>query len=155
MKKATLCYIIKNGKILLIKKKRGLGAGKYNGPGGKVEDGEDVFDSITREVEEELGIIPLNLELVGKIVFYWDDGEHDQTVFVFVSDNFEGKLISTDEAEPEWFPIDNIPFDKMWDDDKFWMPLMLKGRKFSGVFRFSSDHKLKDYILEETNVIEL
>ncbi len=38
--RATLLFVIKEGQILLIRKKRGLGAGKINGPGGRLEPGE-------------------------------------------------------------------------------------------------------------------
>ena len=55
---ATLCYIIKNGKILLIKKKKGLGAGVWNGPGGKIESGESVQDCAKRETYEEVNVVP-------------------------------------------------------------------------------------------------
>ena len=37
---ATLLFIFRDGEVLLIRKKRGLGAGKINGPGGKIDPGE-------------------------------------------------------------------------------------------------------------------
>ena len=51
---ATLMFIIQGDSVLLIRKKRGLGAGKINGPGGKVEGDETPLDCAIRETEEEL-----------------------------------------------------------------------------------------------------
>jgi len=154
MKFATLCYIIKDGRILLIKKKRGLGAGKWNGPGGKVEKGENIFECVSREVMEEIGVKPINLKLVGKNEFYFDEKkENNQTVFVFVANDFVGELKETDEAEPKWFDLDEIPFEEMWIDDRVWMPLMLEDKKFSGKFYFVNEEKMKNYEIKEVDEI--
>ena len=55
---ATLVFVIKGDRILLIRKKRGLGAGKVNGPGGRLEAGETFGQCAVREVQEELGVTP-------------------------------------------------------------------------------------------------
>ena len=49
---ATLMFVVQKGRILLIRKKRGIGAGKVNGPGGKFEPGEDALACVMREVTE-------------------------------------------------------------------------------------------------------
>ena len=66
---ATLVFVIKDGKILLIRKKRGLGKGKINGPGGKVDPGENAVECAARECQEELGINVSNLECMGEHKF--------------------------------------------------------------------------------------
>ena len=53
---ATLMFVVQKGRILLIRKKRGIGAGKVNGPGGKFEPGETALQCVLREVREELGV---------------------------------------------------------------------------------------------------
>jgi len=53
---ATLLFVVRDGQILLIRKKRGLGAGKINGPGGKFEKGETPLACALRETQEELEI---------------------------------------------------------------------------------------------------
>ena len=55
---ATLLFVLRGDEVLLIRKKRGLGAGKYNGPGGRLEPGETALACAVREVEEELCITP-------------------------------------------------------------------------------------------------
>ncbi|MFH1420379.1 MAG: 8-oxo-dGTP diphosphatase [Candidatus Aenigmatarchaeota archaeon] len=135
--KATLCYVVKDGKVLLIKKKRGIGAGKFNGPGGRIEEGEDVISSAVREVKEELGITPMNVELIGLNKFTINRSPF-MDVYVLKASDFIGEPRETDEAIPHWFDVSALPFDNMWKDDPFWMPLMLEGKRFMGKFDFTS-----------------
>lgn len=146
---ATLCYVLKDDKILLIKKKRGVGQGFWNGPGGRIEPGEGVKDCAVREVKEEIGIDVLNPEIIGEMDFYFGK-DHFMKVHVLKTDMFQGSETETDEAEPKWFPISELPFHEMWPDDELWMPLMLDNRKFKGVFFFDDEGKnLLNYELTE------
>jgi len=148
----TLLYIVKNNKILLIEKKRGLGAGLYNGVGGKVEDGELPLNAAIRECEEEIGIKPLDPEWMGVLEFI-NDGSVYSYVHVFISEDFKGDLHETDEAKPVWFPLDKIPYDKMWEDDVYWLPIVIiERKKIYGSFQFEKNWKkltsYQIYILE-------
>ena len=67
--RATLLYVMCDGQILLIRKKRGLGAGKINGPGGRIEDGESAIECAVRETEEEVGIRACNVAERGHMRF--------------------------------------------------------------------------------------
>jgi len=136
-KTATLCYVIKNGKILLIRKKRGIGAGKYNGPGGHIEQNETPLECAIRETREELGITPLNAKQIGYNEFFAGDKPF-MNVFVFTADGYSGELIETDEAAPFWFPLDKLPMKEMWQDDEIWFPLMFAGKRFKGKFWFDA-----------------
>ncbi len=137
MIKGTLCYIVTEGKILLIKKKTGLGEGKFNGPGGKVEDGETAESAAVREFVEETGVMPLDPEHAGTVAFYFGQKEKpDWLVHIFKAARFKGEPVNTEEAEPQWFGLDAIPYNHMWPDDRIWMPLMLAGKKFMGKFYF-------------------
>tara|TARA_Y100000034_G_C6777941_1_gene347484 strand:- start:157 stop:615 length:459 start_codon:yes stop_codon:yes gene_type:complete len=142
--KATLCYIIKGNKVLLIKKKRGPGSGKWNGPGGKVEDDETALQAVVREVEEEIGVTPINPKIIGFNKFSFDDKPF-MDVFIAVANDFKGQLIETDEAKPKWFSIDDIEYDNMWPDDIYWMPLMFNGKKFTGIFDFNKETNKINY----------
>ena len=62
--------------------------------------------------------------------------------FVFTATDFEGTPTETDEAVPLWQPLDNLPFDRMWEDDHTWFPHMLSGQRFSGRYIFDGDRML-------------
>ena len=136
--RATLMFVIRDEEILLIRKKRGLGAGKINGPGGRLEDGETPEQAAVREVTEEVGVRPHTIEPSGELRFQFVDG-YSIHVWVFKAAGFEGTLIETDEAIPMWRPVDAIPYDEMWADDRIWVPVMLRGERFSGRFVFDKD----------------
>lgn len=144
---ATLLFVIQDGKILLIRKKRGLGQGKINGPGGKLDPGETLEQCAIRELQEELHITPGPLAYHGDNQFQFTDGSSFH-VHIFSTCAYKGTPTETSEALPIWFEIDKIPYEEMWEDDYFWIPLMLAGKKFTGRFLFSDD-KMLDYDLKE------
>ncbi len=143
---ATLVFVVERGRMLLIRKKRGLGAGKINGPGGRFESGETARECALREVREELCITPLDLEPVGENRFQFVDG-YSIHVHVFRAGSYRGRPRETEEAVPLWFGLDEIPYHEMWEDDRLWVPRLLDGTWFSGRFLFDGDHML-DHALE-------
>jgi 8-oxo-dGTP diphosphatase len=138
---ATLVFLIRDGRLLLIRKKRGLGAGKINGPGGRLEPGEEAEACAVRELEEELHVRPLGLEKIGENRFQFVDG-YSIHVHVYRATEFIGTPTETDEATPLWFDLDRIPYDEMWEDDRLWLPLLVEGTPFSGRFIFDGDSML-------------
>src|ERR1019366_10813011 len=110
---ANLCVVMRDGEILLIRKKRGLGAGKINGPGGRNEPGETALAGAIRETQEEVGVTPFGLEQIGEIHFQFTD-DYRLHVAVFAAAGCEGELIETDEATPIWTKIEEIPYHEMW-----------------------------------------
>ncbi|MCP4202308.1 MAG: 8-oxo-dGTP diphosphatase [bacterium] len=143
---ATLLFVIERDRILLIRKLRGLGAGKINGPGGRLDDGESPRQAAVREVEEELGITPLDPVERGQLRFQFVDG-YSIHGFVFHATRYTGVPHATDEAIPLWTPLDAIPYEEMWADDRHWLPLLLNGTEFSGRFIFDGDDML-DFEIE-------
>lgn len=141
--RAVLCFIVKDDDVLLIRKKRGLGAGKINGPGGKIESGETPLDAAIRETQEEIGVTPRDLENRGELHFQFTDGYRLHCT-VFVARDFSGEPIETQEAMPLWTPIGAIPFSEMWQDDELWLPQMLAGQTFRGWFEFDGDKMLSE-----------
>lgn len=138
---ATLLFVVRDDRILLIRKRRGLGAGKINGPGGRLDDGETPLEAAVREVEEELRITPLDPVERGQLRFQFVDG-YSIHGFVFFASEFNGVPRTTEEAIPIWTPLDAIPYEEMWADDRYWLPLFLEGKSFSGRFIFDGDDML-------------
>lgn len=132
---ATLMFVVRDESVLLIRKKRGLGAGKINGPGGRIEDGETPLQCAIRETNEELLINPVNVRAAGELFFHAKDMPRIHG-YVFVATDFEGTPTETDEAIPLWFRFDEIPFNEMWDDDVIWLLRVLKGERVRGYFTF-------------------
>ena len=136
--RANLCFISKDDRVLLIRKKRGLGAGKINGPGGKIEPGESALASAIRETQEEIGVTPLHVEERGVLHFQFTDG-YSLHCTVFLASDFTGEPIETDEATPMWFAHDALPLEEMWEDDRHWLPQTLAGARFHAWFVFDGD----------------
>ena len=139
---ATLTFVTRlDQEVLLIRKKRGLGAGKINGPGGRLEAGETLMDCAIREVQEELEITPLAPAPRGELRFQFLDG-YSIHVHVFTATAHRGEARETDEAIPLWTPLDAIPYPEMWADDILWLPRVLGGKSVSGYFIFDGDTML-------------
>jgi 8-oxo-dGTP diphosphatase len=139
--RATLVFVVCDGRVLLIRKKRGLGAGKINGPGGRLHAGETPVACAAREVREELLVEPGGLCEQGELRFQFVDG-YSIHVHVFRADRVDGVPTETDEAAPLWASTTDIPYDEMWADDRAWLPHLLAGRRFSGWFVFDDDRML-------------
>ena len=148
----TLCIIHQGNKVLLGMKKKGFGAGQWNGFGGKVEPNEEIQHAAQREVLEEAGVQVTDISHVGILNFEFESEPMKvMEVHLFKATQFTGEPKESDEMQPQWFDIDTIPFDKMWSDDKYWMPLLLSDKKFTGTFLFDrpSDATYQAKILKQ------
>ncbi|HFC76670.1 MAG TPA: 8-oxo-dGTP diphosphatase [Candidatus Moranbacteria bacterium] len=145
--KMTLVLIYDDEKILLGMKKRGFGMGKWNGFGGKVEEGEDIFESAQRELFEESCLkIKSKKSLVkrGVINFRFENKPKEileVNYFSVKSGEIIGEPEETEEMFPRWFKIKEVPYKKMWVDDKHWVPFLLAGKNFKGDFLFTKNGK--------------
>ena len=148
MKQATLVLLLKEDEILLASKKRGFGMGRWNGAGGKVKEGEGIIDAAIRETKEEIGVEIKNPEKFGLFHFRFPHKpEWDQDVHLFLVKEWQGEPQELEEMAPKWFGFGEIPYDKMWDDDKFWLPHVLSGKKLEANFVFKEGD-----IIEKHNV---
>lgn len=138
---ATLVFVVQDGQVLLIEKQRGIGAGKINGPGGKIDPGETPYECAVREVQEELCITVKDAQKRGELFFDMSTMPNIHC-HVYVATEFEGTPTATPEAIPRWTPLDKIPYDQMWDDDQYWLPRMLAGESFIGKFIFDDEEIL-------------
>lgn len=147
MRQATLCLLVRENlapkrdkEILLAMKKRGFGAGKWNGVGGKIDlkkGDKNIADTAIRETKEEIGVNIKELDKMAVLNFRFPyKREWDQDVHVFLARGWEGEPVESEEMRPKWFKTNELPYDKMWDDDKFWLPKILKGEKLKADFVF-------------------
>jgi 8-oxo-dGTP pyrophosphatase MutT (NUDIX family) len=151
LRKATLVLLVNGREVLLAMKKRGFGVGRWNGVGGKLNDGEDIESAAIREAEEEIGVKISDLTKVAVFDFYFPNFEtgeiSGQQVHVFVSKKWKGDPVETEEMKPRWFKIKEIPYAEMWQDDELWMPGVFKGKKYTGSFVFGENDKITEYTL--------
>ncbi len=147
LRQVSLSLIWDEKRILLAMKKRGFGEGLWNGYGGKQKEGETIEETAIRETREEINITATEMEKVGTLSFFFEgvpsDQNWNQKVTVFRITKWEGTPSESEEMKPQWFDINNIPYDKMWPDDIIWQPKVLKGMKVEGTFIFDANKKLK------------
>jgi 8-oxo-dGTP diphosphatase len=140
---ATLCHLLRGNRLLLKKANRGISRGKWNAPGGKIEPGETPQKNTRREVLEETGIVAGELFLHGKINYIMGRGEPRRIrVFLFSTDQFSGKPKGTEEGPVRWFSTAQLPMAQMWDDDRYWIHLMLNRCRFDAVFHYDESNRL-------------
>jgi 8-oxo-dGTP diphosphatase len=146
MTETCLCLIRRHSpagpQVLLGLKKTGFGAGKWVALGGHIEEGEKPEEAAVREVEEESGLIvpPDALQHMASIEFRFPvRPSWDQTAEVFMTSAFQGEPADSDEVAPKWFGERELPLGLMWDDARYWLPLVLAGEHIDVLVIFADD----------------
>lgn len=146
LRRVCVAYLLREhqgrSQVLLGRKKRGLGEGRFVGLGGKFEEGETEREAIVREIEEEAGVVvdPADLDRRGDLHYFFPARPAwSQRSTVFVVTRWAGDPSPSDELDPEWFDLDSVPLDEMWDDAKAWLPGVLLGGHVSSEFVFADD----------------
>lgn len=142
-----VCYILRETasggyEVLLGEKKKGLGLGKMVGPGGKLEPSETPAQAVVREVLEESGLSVREEDLValGRIRYEFPSRPAwSQVSWVFATHVWQGEIVESDELLLRWHAVEEIPFDRMWDDAKHWLPDALDGEYCERRFVFGPD----------------
>jgi 8-oxo-dGTP pyrophosphatase MutT (NUDIX family) len=137
MKQATLCYPMTETSILLGKKKSRFGAGKWNGFGGKIEEGETPKCAAVRELQEECGIKTNEdaLQKIGVLLFHFNNVP-TFLVHAYTTTNWIGEAEETDEMAPQWHNLSTIPYKEMWKADRIWLEEALRGKKVAANIHF-------------------
>ncbi len=144
---ATLCYLEKNGKVLMLyrnKKENDYHEGKWNAPGGKLETGESPEECVIREMKEETGLAIENPFLKGMITFPMFDGKNDWYVFLFRAFEFAGEIIDSPEGSLEWIDKDKLLDLNLWEGDKTFIPWLFEDKHFSAKLIYK-EKDLKDF----------
>lgn len=137
--------LIQDGRrVLLGMKKKGFGQGRWNGFGGKFDGTKDksIDDTVDREFLEESTIKVLEHEQVGIIDFEFEGSDEILQVHFYRILKYSGEPNETDEMRPQWFDTDKIPYESMWPDDKYWMPMFLRGSRFLGKIYFKDQNTI-------------
>ena len=152
MHDATLCFLIKESQnkiteICLAMKKRGFGKDRWNGVGGKVQtnESETIEQALIRETQEEIGVDIKDFSKVAELDFHFPhQPDWDQKVHTYFCRDWSGEPRESDEMAPQWFNSAELPYDKMWPDDKFWVPQVLNKKLLEAQFTFGEGDVVLD-----------
>lgn len=153
MYETTLCLPVRcclGGAVLLGLKKRGFGQGYYTGFGGKVEPGETILAAAVRELAEESGLVAEPPALIGRgtLTFCFPaKPAWDQQVHLFLVERWSGRPVETGEMAPAWFPLSQLPYDRMWSDARYWLPPVLAGQVLAATITFAADNTAIDRVV--------
>jgi len=155
----TLVIVHRGDKVLLgLKRKRegkSFGVGKWNGYGGGLEDGESLETCVCREAFDEAGIELKNLKKIGETKYVFEGDEQDHLVHIYTTDNFEGYFRDSDEmGNHSWFHKDEIPYDKMWKNDIYWMDYLLRGENFKAEISMTADGETLSCVINNEEYIK-
>ncbi len=154
-KYCTLLFLRDGDHILLAMKKRGFGSGYWNGIGGKIDQGESIEQALVRECQEEINVTPTTWQKIAEHDFLMDTDSQPWHMFVhaYVTDEWQGSPVETEEMAPKWFHRDSIPYDKMWQDDLYWIPHVLDGKKIAGFFTFDQANNLLTHDVRHVTIL--
>ena len=149
---SVVAYFIIDGQVLLGLRKKvsmGLGENLIAGVGGKVEEGETVEEALKREVFEEISVSVTLCREMGKVHFLFPDRpDWQQEMTIFIVEEWEDEAKESKVILPMWVPINDLPEDQMWDDNLYWLPFVLKGKRVNGTFLYDTKGNVDEYILE-------
>lgn len=142
---ATVCYLKKDDKVLMIKFNKKWGQ-VYAPPGGKFEECESPLECITREFYEETGLNLVNPRLQG--ISFWHD-KVDGIIFVYTAENFTGDLkITSEEGTLEWIRFEDLLQVNQFDQNKLFSPYLFKPEVFEAKFILDEKCKVKEYTIK-------
>ncbi|MGR9048856.1 NUDIX domain-containing protein [Halobacillus faecis] len=150
MQRVANCILKVDDSVLMLKKPR---RGWYVAPGGKMEAGENIKDSVVREFKEETGLSIENPELRGSFTFVMrEDGKTAQEwmMFTFYSTSYSGDLLDeSEEGELEWVPVEEVLQKPMAEGDRrIFKHILSSEEQVYGTFVYTTDFRLIDEDLD-------
>jgi 8-oxo-dGTP pyrophosphatase MutT (NUDIX family) len=154
VRQVVLCFLVRDAQVLLARKKRGFGAGKWTGVGGKPLPGETFEATALRETQEEIGVEGRALEPVATLNFYFPympvEWDWNQQAHVYLIREWQGKPGESEEVAPRWFNLDDVPLDNMWADSRYWLPQVLGGERITADFIYdSTNDAIEAYVVSQ------
>lgn len=143
----TLGFLVREGRVLLLERRKPPNAGRWNAPGGKLEPGEDPLGGIVREFAEETGLRLLDPRLRCILQFYERGGAwRPQMIFTFLAEEAEGALTPSDEGRLAWWPLERVARDdRVVGNIPLFLPPMLEtGPPFVFIAAYEGD-TLREY----------
>jgi 8-oxo-dGTP diphosphatase len=141
----TLLYLFREHElgrqVLLGRKIRGFGLDMIMAPGGHVEPGESVASAAVREAQEEVGVTVSvsDVDQVAVLTYRFPSRpDLDAVVHAFCAKRWCGQVRPSDELDPIWFPLSGLPLDRMWDDERYWLPRALAGERLTAEFIYDA-----------------
>lgn len=141
MKLATLCYVRRAGRTLMmqrVKKTNDVHHGKWNGLGGKLQDGESPEECAIREIKEESGLVAQDPRLCGLLTFPQFTPGDDWYVYVYEVTDFSGTLIECNEGILEWIDDSELLGLNLWEGDRIFLPWVFEKKFFSAKFCYEA-----------------
>ena len=132
MHNSTLCYIVKDGKVLMlhrVKKKNDINHDKWIGIGGKFEPEEAPEECILREAKEETGLTLTSWQCRGVVTFLQEGGEGEY-MYLFTADDFTGELTECDEGDLQWVSLEFLDALPKWEGDRIFLNLLWQDAPF-------------------------
>jgi len=151
---AVVGFLVKDNQVCLGLRKKvsfGLGENLISGIGGKIGDSPEIKDetppqALVREFLEEVEVTPESFEDLGQVQFIFPHKpKWNQIVRVYRISSWLGELKETEVIKPMWFEENQLPKDRMWDDNSYWLPRILKGERVNMIFLFNKNNKVKEY----------
>jgi 8-oxo-dGTP diphosphatase len=141
MKLATLCYVRREGRTLMLhrnKRPDDTHFGKWNGLGGKFDQGETPEECARREIREESGLDVHTLDLKGVITFPKFAKNEDWYVFLFVAQADGEPIAECHEGELVWIDDANLLTLNLWEGDEIFIPWLDRPDFFSARFSYEN-----------------
>ncbi len=142
---STVCYLTKEDKTLFIRFNKKWG-NVYAPPGGKIMDKESPLECVTREYQEETGLILKNTKLKGYSYWNYLDEEYG-IIFIYTANDYEGNLKESDEGRLFWIPNEEITGIPQFDMNTKFSDLIYGEEQFEGHFVLNEEHKVKTYTI--------
>lgn len=123
----NMCMLRRADGRVLVQNRRDPNWGGLTFPGGHVEPGESLVDSVVREMREETGLTVRNPRLIGSKSWMQKSDGSRYLVLLYVATEYEGELHSSEEGDVRWMTIEEMRAGQMVDGMELYFRVYLDG----------------------------